>query len=363
MTGMTMMRFCLLCFALCLLGGTTATGEQCVARRAHPGVVRACLLSASRRRVRKLTDAELLTEIERRACLFFWEQSDPTTGLTKDRAHNVGGPDTYTVASTASTGYALAALPIAVEHHWMDKDRAYARALLTLTFIHDKMVPEHGWYYHFIDMHTGQRVWNCEVSTIDTALLVEGALVAGQYWHGTDVDRLANALYDNLDWTWALTNGGLMPNKLVVSMGWTPEKGFIPSNWDTYCELMQIYLLGLGAKNPLPTASWAAWKRNLVTYGGIQTLAGGPIFMHQMAQSYFNFHNTRDSLGWDYWVTSQNAMEINKKFCMDLAAKRKTYASGYWGLNASDSPTGYRAYGAPGEEDGTVSPTGVVAAQ
>jgi hypothetical protein len=309
----------------------------------------------------RLSDSELLTEIERRAYLFFWEQSDRLTGLTKDRAHNVGDPDTYTVASTASTGYALASLPIAVEHGWVDRDRAYDRALLTLQFVHDRMPAQHGWYYHFIDMHTGQRVWNCEVSTIDTVLLVEGALAAAQYWRGTEVERLANVLYDGLDWNWARTNGGLTPEKLVVSMGWTPEKGFIPSNWDHYCELMQIYILGLGAKNPLPKASWAAWKRDLVTYGGIDTLAGGPIFMHQMAQSWFNFHNTRDSQGWDYWVSSRNATQINRKFCEDLSARRKTYAAGYWGLNASDAPTGYRAYGAPGEEDGTVSPTGAVA--
>src|SRR5579871_4855749 len=104
-----------------------------------------------------MTSDRLLTEVQRRAVRFFWEQSDSHTGLTKDRAHNVGAPDDYTVASIASTGYALASLPIAVSHRWIDRHAAYDRALTTLRFLHEKMPQEHGWFYHFVDMRTGQR--------------------------------------------------------------------------------------------------------------------------------------------------------------------------------------------------------------
>lgn len=310
-----------------------------------------------------LTDSQLLTEIERRAFRFFWEKCDPATGMVNDRARNRGtdNDEGDKVSSIASTGYALAALPVAVEHGWIARDQAYARALTTLRYLHDTLPNQHGWYYHFIDRHTGQRVWNCELSSIDTCWLLIGALVCGQYWRGTEADRLANALYDRVDWTWMRTNGGTQPQKKLLSMGWTPEKGFLTSDWGAYSEMMALYLLGLGAKrDPLPVESWIAWTRNVVAYGGRKTLAGGPIFMHQMSHGYYDFHNRRDRLGWDYWVSSQEATYINRQFCRDKAATRKTYAEGFWGLNANDAPDGYRAYSAPGEEDGTVSSTGAL---
>ena len=302
--------------------------------------------------------------IEHKATLFFWMQSNPITGLTKDRASNVGKIDKYTVASIASTGYALASLPISVERGWRTNSAAYNRALLTLKFILYKMPNVHGWYYHFVDWSTGKRVWNCEVSSIDTALMLDGALMAGEFWHGTEVASLANQLYRSIDWKWMLTNGGHEKSKEVLSMGWKPESGFIKSNWDHYCELMLLYLPGLGAADhPLPKDCWDAWVRDAVTYKGLQTLAGGPIFLQEMAQGFFNFSGQQDNEGWNYAKTARNGILINKLYCNSLAAQNETYAEGYWGLNASDSPSGYSAFGAPfGPQDGTVSPTGVAAA-
>jgi hypothetical protein len=299
--------------------------------------------------------------VQRRAFRFFWEKTDPETGLTNDRARN-RGEDDYTIASIASTGYALAALPIGVEHRWVKREEAYARARTTLRFLHDRMPNTKGWYFHFVDRRTGERAWNCELSSIDTALLLAGVLICGQYFRGTEVERLANALYDRVDWTWMRTNGGAKPEKKTLSHGWMPEKGFLPNEWDRYCELMTLYLLGLGsARDPLPEESWAAWERNVFEYGERKTLAGGPIFLHQMAHGFYDFRSHRDRAGWDYWVTSVEATRMHAQFCQDRAAKRKTYAHDVWGLNASDGPDGYRAYGIPDEEDGTVSPTGVLA--
>ena len=311
----------------------------------------------------QIGQARLLAEVQYRAFRFFWEKSNSTTGLTYDRAPNTGTEPKEPVASIAATGYALSSLPIAVEHGWVSKHAAYDRALLTLRYVHDRFANEHGWYYHFIDPRTGARVWNCELSSIDTALLLLGALEAGRYWRGTEVDRLANAVYDRIDWTWMRTNGGAKPDKMTLAMGWKPESGFLDNNWDHYCELMYLYLLGMGAKtDPLPRESWAAWKRTVIEYGGRKTLEGGPIFMHQMAQEYYDFKDRRDTLGWDYWVSSQQAMQINRQFCLDHAAARKSYGPNLWGLNASDGPDGYSAFGAPGPENGTLSPTGALAA-
>lgn len=294
-------------------------------------------------------------EVAQRAFQYFLDRADPVTGLVTDRAKN-GGADTYNVASIAATGYGLAALAIGAERGWIAADDARARAEKTLRFVHEKMFHNHGWLYHFVHKRTGARMWQCEVSSIDTALLVIGALACGQYFPDTEAQRIANALYDRMDWTWMRTNGGAKPDKLLLSHGWKPENGFLPYDWGAYCELMLLYLLGHGAsRDPLPPESWTAWTRPLYRYSGMETLAGGPIFLHQMAHAFYNFYHRRDRAGYDYWVSATNATRIHRQFCLDRAAQRKTYGPDVWGLNACDGPDGYRAYGVPGPEDGTVA--------
>jgi hypothetical protein len=306
----------------------------------------------------------LLEEVQRCAVRFFWEKADPGTGLINDRANNFGADD-YTVASIAATGYGLATLPIGVEHGWLNRAEAAARARLTLGFLLT-MPNERGWTAHFVDKRSGERAWQSEYSSIDTALLVAGALVCGQYFARDastgDIAGLGDALYRRIDWRWMLTNGEKQPEKKVLSHGWTPEAGFIKYNYADYSEALLLYLLGLGAPaDPLPPTAWEGFERPLRSYHGIESLKAGPIFTHQMPSGYFHFRNQRDKLGFDYWVASTNAMKIHRRFCLDRAGDMETYAQGFWGLNASDGPDGYAAYGAPeGSQDGTVSPTGAI---
>jgi hypothetical protein len=310
------------------------------------------------------SDRKLLEEVQHRAVRFFWEKADPATGLVNDRANNFGADD-ETVASIASTGYALAALPIAVQNGWLNRNEAAGRARATLRFLLT-MPNEHGWLVHFVDKRNGERVWGSEYSTIDTALLVAGALVCGQYFAAetatVDIASLSVELYRRLDWRWMLTNGNTQPHKKVISHGSWPETGFIPNNYADYSEAILLYLLGLGASvRHLPPAVWDAFERPLQTYSGIEWLKAGPIFIHQMPYGYFNLRDQRDRLGFDYWVSSTNAMKIHRQYCIDHAGERQTYAQGFWGLNASDGPNGYVAYGVLGDpEDGTVSPTGAI---
>lgn len=337
------------------------TNKDCRTRNALLLVLLATLLATRARAApAPMTDVTLLNEVQRRAFRFFWEKADGRTGLVQDRARN-SGTDRYTVASIASTGYGLAALPIAVERGWIKRGQATERARRTLTFLLG-MPHKRGWLYHFVDKRNGRREWNSEISTIDTSLLVAGALVCGQYFAGTEVQRLAERLYNRLDWQWMLTNGGAQPDKLFVSHGWRPERGFIPNNWAKHDEASLLYLLGMGAsKAPLPPKSWAAWGRPLFRYGQWETLTGGPIFLHQMPHGYYDFRNRRDSLGYDYWVSSVHATRIHRQFCIDRMGQRKTYGPNIWGINASDGPNGYVAYGIPEPEDGTISPTGALA--
>jgi hypothetical protein len=309
-----------------------------------------------------ISSSQLLAEVERRAVRFFWEQADPATGLINDRANNFGG-DSYSVASIASTGYGLAALAIGVERGWLDRTEAVARARTTLQFALAAS-NQRGWLLHFVDKHTGERVWESEYSSIDTALLMAGASVCGQYFlrSAPEIAYLSDQLYRRIDWWWMLTNGGARQEKQVLSHGWRPESGFIEYDYGAYSEAILLYLLALGApEKPLPRTVWDAVARPLQSYAGLESLRAGPIFIHQMPFGFFDLRNQRDWLGYDYWVSSTNAMKIHRQFCLDHAAERETYAKGFWGLNASDCPDGYRAYGAPdGPEDGTVSPTGAI---
>jgi hypothetical protein len=314
--------------------------------------------------INPVTDEQLLEELQRRAVLYFWEKADPITGLVNDRADNFAGDD-YTAASTAATGYGLAALPIGVEHGWLDRDQAAARARTTLRFLLT-MPHQHGWMLHFLDKRNAQRLWESEFSSIDTALLVAGAIVCGQYFahdaRTADIAVLTDSLYRRIDWRWMQTNNGTRPDKNVLSHGWRPETGFISYDYGAYSEAILLYLLGLGAPvNPLPISTWQAIQRPLQTYAGTDFLKGGPIFIHQMPSGFFHFRNQRDILGFDYWASSTNAMKIHHQFCLDRATRVQTYAQGFWGLNASDGPDGYAVYGAiDGPEDGTISPTGAI---
>jgi hypothetical protein len=312
------------------------------------------------RQARFMAASEILEEVQRRAVSFFWEKADPHTGLVSDRTNNFGF-DNRTEASTASTGYGLAALPIGVERGWLNRNEAAERARVTMRFVL-AMPNERGWLAHFVDKRDGKSVWNSEVSSIDTALLVSGALVCSRYFGDDDIVALADVLYRRIDWWWMLTNNGTKPNKRVISHGWRPEtRDFIKDDYSRYCEAILLYLLGMGAPvDPLPQTTWDEIERPLQIYAGIESLKEGPIFIHQMPCGYLNLRNQRDRLGFDYWESCTNAMKIHRQFCIDHP-ERKTYAQGFWGLNASDGPDGYHPFGAPeGHENGTVSPTGAI---
>lgn len=305
----------------------------------------------------------LLDDMSQKAVRFFWEQAHPVTGFTKDRAANLTSSDTYTVASVASTGFALAATAIGAERGWLDQTAAKNRARVTVNFLLTRAAKDHGWFYHFIDWNTGARQWNCEVSSIDTSILLAGALVAERYFKDPDLSAKLNTIIKNIDWKWMLTDGGAKPASLTFSMGYHPETGFINSRWDSFNELMMLYIQALGANPRLPREVWTDWKRPIIRYAGMDLLVGGPLFMHQMSQSFLSFEDKRDPLGFDYWVETRHATAANRIYCVTNPNHYAHYSSVFWGLTACDTPTGYGGNGAPGyiQDDGTVAPTCVAA--
>ncbi len=304
---------------------------------------------------------------------FFWEETSPITGLTKDRARNLldAAPDSYNVASIASTGYMLSALVIGVERGWIDPSSATARALLTLRFLSSKMTHQHGFFYHFVDLHSGQRAWKSEVSSIDTALLILGALTAGQYFGG-EVAQRAEALYARIDWPWMQARKHNDPADIPLRMGWKPESGFLDARWQQYDEASFLYLLALGApKHALPGSAWDKWGTGDSLMEGARIPGRpGPLFWAQMTPDYYDLHDLRDRSNRDWWQLWGNAHLAHYNYCAHHPQLYPHHQETLWGINACDQPPakpgGSNGYSAQnpidGQNDGTVAPTAALAA-
>jgi len=304
-------------------------------------------------------DAGFLNMVESRSFQYFVKCVNPANGLVLDKASNSKSPDyKYAPASIAAVGFGLAALPAGVERGWMSKEAAEEQVKTTLKFFSEKMESEHGFFYHFVDMETGKRVWDCELSSIDTALFLAGALTAAQYFEDPEIKNLAKKLYDRVDWKW-MTNGSLF-----LDMGWTPEKRFIPHFWSDYNESAIMYILAMGSPTfPLTAQSWAAIKRTRGRYKDHELILSPPLFTHQFSHAFVDFRDKRDAFA-DYFKNSVQATLANRQFCIDSAESFKTYGKDSWGLTASIGPDGYKAYGAPpgpAQHDGTVAPSAAAA--
>jgi hypothetical protein len=310
------------------------------------------------------TGVDLLNDLQHRAVNFFWDWSNETNGFTKDRAPNdISRGEPNEIASSASVGFALVAYPIGVERKWLDRQDALERTRTTLKHLLTDWPQEHGWLYHFVNWKTAKREWNSEASTIDTSICLAGVLAAEQYWKDPEVTRDAQTFSKRIDWKWALTSGGKEPNAYHIPMGWSPENGFIPARWgDNFDECKMIYVQAYGLSD-VNTTGWDKIVRKPVSYKGFDLLLGGPLFMHQMSESFYNFRGVRDRQGYSYAVESRNAALGNRAYCIDNPKGFKAYGSNFWGLSASDIPGGYTANGAPGwiTDDGTITPTSAVA--
>jgi hypothetical protein len=244
-------------------------------------------------------NSEVLEDLQRATFNYFIHESNPLNGLVVDKTQP-GAP-----ASIAAVGLALSSYPVGVERGFITRDDAIQRTLATLRFFHQSVQSTDpdatgykGFYYHFLDMTSGKRVWQCELSTVDTAFLLEGMLTAAAYFVGSTPDEreirsLADELYRRTDWQWA-QNGGI-----TVTLGWKPESGFLPYRWQGYDEALFLYLLGLGSPTyPLPKESYTQWTS---TYEwkkiyGHEFLYSGPLFTHQISHLWIDFRGIQDDV-------------------------------------------------------------------
>ena len=331
----------------------------------------------------------LFRDIERRTFQFFWDTTNELNGLTPDRYPS------RPFASIASVGFALTAYPIGVENGWVSRTQAVDRTLTTLKFFHDApQGPQakgkagyKGFFYHFVDMQEGHR-WSSwvELSSVDTTLLLGGVLFAQSYYDGDDpreqqIRELADAIYRRVDWTW------MQQNKPLVSMGWHPERGFIPHDWKGYNEAMLLYVLAMGSPtHPLGPEAWEAWTATYDSDWGVfqgqEYLSFAPHFGHQYSHVWIDFRGIRDEYmknrGIDYFENSRRATYAQRAYAIANPMEWEDYGENVWGLTASDGPQHtmqefegeqrqFRQYSARGAgladafDDGTIAPTAAIA--
>jgi len=280
-----------------------------------------------------------------------------------DRARSDGSPlpDSHRgVASIAATGFGLTALCIAADRNWIQRSEAVGRARNTLRFFDSRAFQQRGWFYHWLDAKTGERRWNSEVSSIDTALLLAGVLTVRQCFAGdAEVARLATRIYDRVDFRWML-NG----DPRLLSHGWKPETGFLKPRWDTYSEDTLLYVLAIASPgHSIPANGWYALWRDRYRYEGHSyfTTIGVPLFMHQYAHAWIDYRNRRENRGdrINYFENSIAATLAHRAFCLNLAHEFSAFGPNVWGITASDSARGYLAWGGPPRDpdiDGTIVP-------
>ena len=325
----------------------------------------------------------MLRDMQHESFAYFVHEVNAANGLVCDKT----APNWP--ASIAAIGLALTAYPIGVERGFITRAQALQTTLTTLRFL---MASEQsdapmatgyrGFYYHFLDMQTGRRAWNCELSSIDTALLIAGVLAAREYFGGSSPDErevgdLADALYQRVDWQWLQSEGH------AVRHGWTPEAGFLPWRWHGYDESMILHLLGLGSpSHPLTIEAYEAWTSTFewARVEGIEYLHAGPLFIHQMSQLWLDLRGTRDAYmhahDCDYFENSRRAAHIQQRYAIRNPNRFAMYGEFCWGITASDGPGNraqgrriagrtyfdYVARGVPdGPDDGTLAPWAVVA--
>ncbi len=327
-------------------------------------------------------ETAFLDTLQARTFRWFWDLSDPRTGLTPDRR------PTVSFQSISATGFALTAYPIGVERGYVSRERAADRVLTTLRFLRDApqgtaasgTIGYRGFFYHFLEPETGTRFKDVELSTVDTALLLAGALFCGGYFDRPDgvepeIRSLADTLYARADWRWAQVRPP------AIGHGWDPDKGFLPYDWRGMNEAMLVYLLALGSPtHPVDPAAWDEWTSTYRwgTFHDQSYVGFGPLFGYHYTHVWFDFRGIADAYmrekGIDYFENARRATLAQHAYAVENPGGWAGYGPDLWGLTACDGPLDgtvtvdgrpreFHTYWGRGasflevRDDGTVAPT------
>ncbi len=324
-----------------------------------------------------------LDTLQYRSFLYFINETNPKNGLVKDRS-TTGSP-----ASMAATGFGIPIWALGAEKKWITRDEAAQFTLNLFRFLinseqstNSKATGYQGFYYHFLDFNTGKRVWNCELSSIDTGLLLAGIRFAVQYYSEDnstekEIRSLAEALTKRVNWSFfEIKKEGAFNH--TISLGWD-EKGFNSLGWWGYTEALFLYILAAGADMPDVEKGYQSWLNFYQwrePYGKNSGHVVFPaLFIHQFSLLWLDMRGLKDNYmkkkGIDYFENSRRATYVQQKYAIDNPNEWKGYDSLTWGLSACDGPEsnnnfdgkvffGYSARGTSGPDstfdDGTIAP-------
>ena len=321
-------------------------------------------------------------ELQRRTFNYFWELADSVHYQIPDRY------PTLTFSSIAATGWGLGAYIVGVEKKYVTREAAAERTLKTLQALWNlKQGPDEtgvsgfkGYYYHFLTLDHATRFKDVELSSVDTGWLMAGILSAMSYFDQDNetekaIRQTADALFRRVEWDW------MMDGNTTMSMGYHPERGFIPAQWKGYNEAMMIVIMAMGSPtHPIDSTAWAAWCSTYEwnKFQGEENVQFDPLFGHQYSHIWIDFRGIQDpymiAKGIDYFENSRRATLSNRNYCIANPMGAKGYDKWCWGLSACDGPANttmkingkdwtfyeYRARGAASMQivdDGTITPT------
>jgi len=326
----------------------------------------------------------MLDSIQHKTLLFFLNEYHPEKGIVKDRTA------TWAPASIASTGFGIPSFAIGAERKWITREQAAEITLKILKFFINSVQSADtnvtgykGFYYHFLKMNSGTREWNCELSSIDTGILMMGIIFARNYYNlGNETEKqirsLAEILLDRIDWDF-MEMPATGKFAYTISMGWSPENGLHDYGWIGYNEALFLYVLAAGSGMENVERSYKAWLKSYkwqTPYKGLSHVAFPPLFGHQFSQAFIDYRGIADEYmkekGMDYFENSRRATYVQRQYAMDNPKGWVGYDSLCWGVTASDGPTekynfddkkflGYAGRGTSGPDynyfdDGTIAP-------
>ena len=329
-------------------------------------------------------DERMLDSIQHKTFLFFLNEHHPEKGIVKDRTAR------WAPASIASTGFGIPSLAIGAERQWITREQAAAITLQIMNFFINSIQSNgtnvtgyKGFYYHFLKMDSGTREWNCELSSIDTGILMMGIIFARNYYIRnneveTRIRSLATILLERVDWNFMqMPATGKFAR--TISMGWTPEQGLHDFGWSGYNEALFLYVLAAGSGMENVGESYKAWLKSYqwnTPYKNLSHVAFPPLFGHQFSQAFIDYRGIADEYmkvkGIDYVENSRRATYVQRQYATDNPKGWIGYDSLCWGITASDGPTekynfkdkkflGYAGRGTSGPDfnyfdDGTIAP-------
>lgn len=212
--------------------------------------------------VEEMSDDQIISMLFRNSYDVF-EQYRNEVGVYRDSILLFDG-EPYHPSSIAATGIGLMSLAIADKKGW--NENALEDAILTvktMTGHTEGFKPDaspNGFIKHFIDMETGEAVWNCEYSSIDTAILVTGALFAKKYFNNAELSCYVDELYHSIDFQDALASletGGMY---MIMDADGKGDPGAITLPFNEYIIVAWLaYNQHINEPDSLAVKMWDKW--------------------------------------------------------------------------------------------------------